>query len=43
MQEVWAQVIECKTKTLNPSKQIVKAIFGWDYNTWWKCYYCGEF
>ena len=34
---------ECKTKTLNPIEQIVKAIFGWDYKTWYKCHYCGEF
>ena len=28
---------------LNPPEQIVKAIFGWDYNTWCRCHYCGEF
>ena len=28
---------------MNPAKQIVKAIFGWEYNTWCKCHYCGEF
>jgi len=21
----------------------MKAIFGWDYNTWCRCHYCGEF
>lgn len=21
----------------------MKAIFGWDYNTWCKCHYCGEY
>ena len=21
----------------------MKAIFGWDYNTWYRCHYCGEF
>ena len=25
---------ECETKILNSVEQIVKAIFGWDYNTW---------
>ena len=34
---------KCKTKILNPTKQIVKAIFGWDYNTWCRCHYYGEF
>ena len=32
---------EYKTKILNPAEQIVKAIFGWDYNTWCKCHYYG--
>ena len=30
IQETWT---ECKTKILNQAEQIVKAIFGWDYNT----------
>ena len=34
---------KCKTKILNLAKQIVKAIFGWDYNTWCICHYYGEF
>ena len=34
---------ECKTKILNPVEHIVKAIFGWAYNTWCICHYCGEF
>ena len=21
----------------------MESIFGWDYNTWCKCHYCGEF
>ena len=21
----------------------MKSIFGWDYNTWCRCHYCGEF
>ena len=24
-------------------KQILKEIFGWDYNTWCRCHYCGEY
>ena len=32
-----------KTKTLNLVEKIVKAIFGWDYNTWCRCHYYGEF
>ena len=35
--------LECKTKILNLVEQIVKAIFGWDYNTWCRCHYYGEF
>ena len=31
------------TKPFNPTKQFVKAIFGWDYNTWCRCHYCGEY
>ena len=34
---------KCKTKILNPAQQIVKAIFCWDYNTWCRCHYYGEF
>ena len=34
---------ECKTKIVNLVEQIVKEIFGWDYNTWCRCHYCGEF
>lgn len=34
---------ECRTKTFTPAEQIVKAIFGWDYNTWCRCHYCGEY
>ena len=34
---------KCKTKILNLAEQIVKAIFGWDYNTWCRCHYCGGF
>ena len=34
---------ECKTKTFNLAKKIVKAIFGWDYNTQFRCHYYGEF
>ena len=26
-----------------PTEQIVKAIFGWDYNIWCRCHYYGEF
>ena len=32
---------KCKTKILNPTEQIVKEIFGWDYNTWCRCHYYG--
>ena len=28
---------------MNPAEQIVKVTFGWDYNTWCRCHYCGEF
>ena len=28
---------------LNLVEQIMKAIFGWDYDTWCRCHYCGEF
>ena len=28
---------------MNLVEQIVKAIFGWDYNTWYRCHYYGEF
>ena len=34
---------QCKSKSPNPAKQLVKAIFGWDYNTWCRCHYCGEY
>ena len=34
---------ECKKKHKNLVEQIVKAIFGWNYNTWCRCHYCGEF
>ena len=34
---------ECRSKSSNPAEQIVKAIFGWDYNTWCRCHYCGEY
>ena len=35
--------LECKTKIANLVEQIVKAIFGWDYNTWCRCHYYGGF
>ena len=28
---------------MNPAEQIVKAIFGSDYNTWCRCHYYGEY
>ena len=34
---------QCKSKSFNPAEQLVKAIFGWDYNTWCRCNYCGEY
>ena len=34
---------KCKIKILNPAEQTIKAIFGWDYNTWCRCHYYGEF
>ena len=34
---------ECRSKPLNPAMQLVNAIFGWDYNTWCRCHYCGEY
>ena len=34
---------KCKTKSFNLAEKIMKAIFGWDYNTWCRCHYCGEF
>ena len=34
---------ECKIKILNLAEQIVKATFGWDYNTQCKYHYYGEF
>ena len=34
---------ECKTKILNPAEQNVKGIFCWDYNTWCRCHYYGEY
>ena len=36
-------VSECKSKSFNPVEQIVKAISGWDYNTWCRCHYRGEY
>ena len=30
---------ECTTKNRNLVEQFVKAILGWDYNTWCRCYY----
>ena len=35
--------LQCKTKIVNLVEQIVKEIFGCDYNTWCKCHYYGEF
>ena len=34
---------ECKTKIFNPTEKIVKAIFGWDYNSCCRCHYYREF
>ena len=34
---------KCKTNIENLAEQIVKAIFGWDYKTWCRCHYYGEF
>ena len=34
---------ECRSKPITPVEQLVKAMFGWDYNTWCKCHYCGEY
>ena len=34
---------ECKSKPFNPAEQLVKAMFGWDYNIWCRCHYCGEY
>ena len=35
--------LKCKTKILNLVEKIMKATFGWDYNTWCRCHYYGEF
>ena len=32
---------ECRSKSFNLAKKLVKTIFGWDYNTWCRCHYCG--
>ena len=32
-----------RSKSFNPAEQLVKEIFGWDYNTWCICHYCGEY
>ena len=37
------KAFQCKSKSFNPAEQLVKAIFGWDYNTWCRCHYCGEY
>ena len=37
------KAFECKSKPSNLAEQIIKAIFGWDYNTWCRCHYCGEY
>ena len=34
---------ECRSNPFNPVEQPVKAMFGWDYNTWCRCHYCGEY
>ena len=34
---------KCRSKSFNPAKQLLKVIFGWDYNTWCRCHYCGEY
>ena len=37
------KAFQCKSKAFNPAEQLAKAIFGWDYNTWCRCHYCGEY
>ena len=32
-----------RDQEVEPKEKILKAIFGWDYNTWCRCHYCGEF
>ena len=34
---------ECRSKSFNPAEQLVKAMFGWDYNTWCRCHYCKDY
>ena len=28
---------------MNPAEQLVKEMFGWNYNTWCRCHYCREY
>ena len=37
------KAFQCRSKSFNPAERLVKAIFGWDYNTWCRCHYCGEY
>ena len=37
------KAFQCRSKSFNLVEQLVKAIFGWDYNTWCRCHYCGEY
>ena len=37
------KALECRSKPPNSTEKIVKAIFGWDYNTWCRCHYRGEY
>ena len=37
------KAFECRSKPFNLAEQFVKVIFGWDYNIWCRCHYCGEY
>lgn len=43
MQETRSQASKCRSKSFNLAKKNVKAIFDWDYNTWCRCHYYGEY
>ena len=43
LQEIRIKIFRVKNQEVEPNRTICERIFGWDYNTWCRCHYCGEF
>ena len=42
MQQTRSQIFKMQNQEMESSIFFLKAIFGWDYSTWCRCYLCGE-